>query len=49
MTEFDHDCRVVNRNCQLETGKDTGIKIYKTIAVPTLHYGSELWVLTKRQ
>jgi hypothetical protein len=35
------------QNLENKTGKETRVKFYKTVAVPALMYGSEIWVPTK--
>jgi hypothetical protein len=37
--------RTLNKN----TRKETQIKFYKAMALPTLTYGSEIWTITTKQ
>jgi hypothetical protein len=39
----------ISRTLNKKTRKDTQIKLYKAMAVPTFAYGSEIWTLTKKQ
>lgn len=43
LNKFTHICRTISRTLKNKTRKDTQIKFYKTIAVPTLLDGSETW------
>jgi hypothetical protein len=37
-----------SRTLKKKTRKETNLKLYKTMAVPVLLYGSEMWILRKR-
>jgi hypothetical protein len=41
-------CGPVHRNLKNKTRKETRLTFYKTMAVPALMYGSEIWVPTKK-
>lgn len=40
---------VLNQYLKVKTQKDTKMKFYKTIVVPILLYGTDSWVVTRRQ
>jgi hypothetical protein len=48
VAKFRHICGSIHRNLKNKTGKDTRIKFYETIAIPTLMYASETWVMRKK-
>jgi endonuclease/exonuclease/phosphatase family metal-dependent hydrolase len=48
MHRFQHICGTIHRALKNNATKETRIKFYKTMAAPTLLYGSETWVLSKR-
>jgi hypothetical protein len=41
-------CGTVHRTLKNKTRKETRLKFYKTMAIPALMYGSEIWVPTKK-
>jgi hypothetical protein len=41
-------CGTIRRTLNKKTRKDTQIKFYKAMAVPTFTYGLEIWTLTKK-
>jgi hypothetical protein len=41
-------CSTIHRTLKNKTGKETRLKFYKTMAIPALMYGSEIWVPTKK-
>ena len=45
--QFQRICGTIRKNLE-KTGTDTQMKFYKVVARPTLLYGSETWVTTKR-
>jgi hypothetical protein len=49
LAKFRNVCGTVHKYLKHKTRKDTHLKFYKTIAVPILIYGSEAWVLYKRE
>lgn len=49
LNKFNHICGTISRHLKNKTRKDTQVKFYKTIAVPTMLYGCECWILTERQ
>ncbi|KAK7861914.1 hypothetical protein R5R35_009378 [Gryllus longicercus] len=46
--KFQSICGIINRTLQNKARKDTKIKFYKTMAAPVLLYGSESWIMKKR-
>lgn len=46
---FQRVCGTINRTFRNKIRKETKLKFYKVMAVPTLAYGSETWTLTKKQ
>ena len=44
---FQNICGTIHRTLKNNASKSTRLKFYKTIAVPTLLYGCETWVLSK--
>ena len=49
MNTFGRICDLIDRHFKHKSRRDTRIKMYKTITVPILLYGSELQVLDKRE
>ena len=49
LNKFTHICGTISRTLKNKTRKETQLKFYKTIAVPTLLYGSETWITTKKE
>lgn len=49
LNKFSRVCGTISRHLKHKTRKDTQLKFYKTIAVPTLTYGSEIWTTTRKQ
>jgi hypothetical protein len=47
--KFNHICETIRRVLNKKTRKETQIKFYKVMAIPTLTYSSETWTLTKKQ
>jgi hypothetical protein len=45
---FQMICGTINRTLKQKVRKDTKLKLYKTMAVPSVIYGSETWVDLKR-
>jgi hypothetical protein len=43
--KFQMVCGTISRTLENKTRKDTLMKFYKTMTVPTLSYGSESWVI----
>jgi hypothetical protein len=41
-------CGTIHKTLKNKTGKETGLKFYKTMAIPALMYGNAIWVLTKK-
>jgi hypothetical protein len=41
-------CGTIHRTLKNKTKKETRLKFYKTVAVPALMYGCEIWVPTKK-
>lgn len=48
INKFSYVCGVIKRSLK-STRKETKIKFYKVMAVPMLLYGSEFWILTKKE
>jgi hypothetical protein len=48
MNRFKQMFRTVRRTLHNETRKDTQMKSYKAMAVPTFAYGPEVWTATKQ-
>ena len=48
VNKFQMICGTINRTLKNRTRKDTKIKLYKTMAVPSLMFGRETWVNTTR-
>jgi hypothetical protein len=46
--KFQNICGTIGRTLKGKTRKDTQIKLYQVMAVPTLLYGSECWTMRKR-
>jgi hypothetical protein len=49
LAKFRNVCGTIQKYLKHKTRKDTHLKYYKTITVPILIYGSEAWVLSKRE
>jgi hypothetical protein len=49
VAKFRHICGSTHRNVKNKTRKDTRIKFYETIAVPTLMHASETRVMRKKK
>lgn len=49
LNKFQQICGTINRCLRNKTTRETKLKFYKTVAVPTLIYGSETWPLTKQE
>ena len=49
VNKFSRICGTISRTLKNKTRNDTQIKFYKTMAVPTITYGSEVWVTSKKQ
>jgi hypothetical protein len=49
LAKFRNVCGAVHKYLKHKTRKDTRLKFYETISVPILIYGSEAWVLSKRE
>lgn len=49
INRFSHVCGTISRYIKNKTRKETQIKLYKTVAVPTLLYGSETQVTKKKE
>jgi hypothetical protein len=41
-------CGTIHRTVKNKSRKETRLKFYKTVAIPALMYGSEIWVPTKK-
>jgi hypothetical protein len=41
-------CGTIHRTLKSKTRKERRLKFYKTMAIPALMYGSEIWVPTKK-
>jgi hypothetical protein len=41
-------CGTIHRTLKNKIRKETRLKFYKTMAIPALMYGSEIWVPTKK-
>jgi hypothetical protein len=41
-------CGTIHRPLKNKTRKETRLTFYKTMAIPVLMYGSEIWVPTKK-
>ena len=48
INKFTNICGTIHINLGNKTGHSTRIKFYETIAIPTLTYASEEWVMTKK-
>lgn len=48
LVKFRNVCGTIHKYLRNRTRKETRLKFYKTIAVPTLMYASETWVNTKK-
>ena len=48
ISNFMRICGTIHRNLKNKTRQETRIKFYNTIAVPTLLYGSENWIHTRK-
>jgi hypothetical protein len=46
---FQQICGKIKSTIAGKVNKDTLLKFYKLMAIPTILYGSECWTLTKRQ
>ncbi|KAJ4447240.1 hypothetical protein ANN_09244 [Periplaneta americana] len=46
---FQRVCGTITRTFRNKIRKETKLKFYKVMAVPTLAYGNETWTLTKKQ
>jgi hypothetical protein len=42
-------CSTTRRTMNKKTIKETEIKLYEAMAVPSLTYGSEIWAITKNR
>lgn len=49
LNKFRYICGTIQKCLKNRTRKDTRLKFYKTMAVPVVLYGSETWVLSKRE
>jgi hypothetical protein len=49
LQRFQQICGTIKRTLAGKVLKETLLRFYKIIAIPTLLYGSECWTLTKRQ
>lgn len=49
LSRFQLMCGTIRRTLGKKTRKETQLKFYKTMAIPTLLYGSECWVLKQRE
>jgi hypothetical protein len=49
ITRFQQVCGAIKRTLAGKVRKETLLRFYKIMAMPTLLYGSECWTLTKRQ
>ena len=49
INKFRNICGTIHRNLRNKTRPITRIKFYKTIAIPTLTYASDAWVMTKKE
>lgn len=48
LNKFSSICGTINRHLKSKTRKETQVKFYKTITVPTLTYGSMIWTTTRK-
>ena len=48
LNRFQHVCRTIRRHLK-KTSTEAQTKLYKVAARPTLLYGSETWITTKRE
>lgn len=48
VNKFQCICGTTNRKLRNKVRKETKLKFYKTVAMPTLLYGCETWVLIKK-
>ena len=46
--KFQHICGTINKTLKNKVTKSTKLKLYKTMAVPLILYGSESWIERKR-
>jgi hypothetical protein len=49
LQRFQQICGTIKRSLAGKVLKETLLRFYKIMAIPTLLYGSECWTLTKRQ
>jgi hypothetical protein len=49
LQRFQQICGTIKRTFAGKVTKETLVRFYKIMAIPTLLYGSECWTLTKRQ
>jgi hypothetical protein len=49
LQRFQQLCGTIKRALAGKVRKETLLRFYKIMAIPTLLYGSECWTLTKRQ
>jgi hypothetical protein len=49
LQRFKQICGTIKRTLDGKVMKETLLRFYKIMSIPTLLYGSECWTLTKRQ
>jgi hypothetical protein len=49
LQRFQQICGTIKSTLAGKVSKETLLRFYKIMAIPTLLYGSECWTLTKRQ
>jgi hypothetical protein len=49
LQRFQQICGIIKRTSARKDRKETLLRFYKMMVIPTLLYGSECWTLTKRQ
>ena len=49
INKFRNICETIHRHLRNITAQNARLKFYKTIAIPTLTYASEAWVMIKKK
>jgi hypothetical protein len=49
INKFNQMCSTIRTTLNKKTRNDTQLKIYKAMAVPTLTYGSQIWITKKEE